>query len=738
MTTTINLNSAAGAGRYPLGITVYYRQNWADDWTVAAGIGVDRVIWAAAPRISTAQLYWRYGFGKLAGAATFQQLTRKDWSRFYIKIGIRSPSLLEAGNYVTTNWYGIVDLTRDIIEGPDLPYPQAGQQALIAYGLEAELYRCVIRDIQFVQKGTGTVLRYMAGLECNADGKANRTPSKTADGYYVFAEDLSTAQFWSTRDIVEYVIGDHGLHDSSTPDGGERQDGVSIPMTIDAGALANLPNWDAPEVTLHGKSPGQVLNQVIARQRLLGWYAAVDELTTPDTLKIVPFTFTGTPITITAGKTIAANSNTKHVEVYGSSESDVAVQWDSSGQFDQVIVEGCKRRSVFTIGQPAGWGYTLQAGWTTALETLYEQAGSTDPAYPTDIDDRRRRNALVRGSDKLATVFSRFEIPDTWNFTCGDGGGVNWYPVFLPDVVYGQADEFDLATIMYRPHLDLLPTLPLLADVDYSGGITGGTWLGKGDRHEEMAPIVLIETPEQAGKFVVIETAGIRSDLPRTHEDGNDRWSASVRVNSSKKRDPAIYVNVSGQAQHVIAGADFSPLAEDKACGAYDWRTMVATVAVEEDRRCYGAYPEAGDLPSREILRVLRIQADDSDSKEFRQDFMPEGTVLGINQAGELVKSPQPQWINDARTKLYELAKFAFQWYGIERCSLELSTKKVNGHLSIGDLIVSLSRSATADIDIGTCITQIMLDNPLSSAAAPPVARMTIITAYAELDPLKV
>jgi hypothetical protein len=160
-----------------------------------------------------------------------------------------------------------------------------------------------------------------------------------------------------------------------------------------------------------------------------------------------------------------------------------------------------------------------------------------------------------------------------------------------------------------------------------------------------------------AGKYVSIEAAGTRSDLPRTDEDGNERWSASVRVNT-RVREPALY-RVSGQAQHVIAGADFTGRTWCRWWG----RTMVCTVAVEEERRCYGAYPDADDLPVLDVVRVMRIQAGD----DYRQDFMPEGTVLGVDAAGALVKSPQPQWINDARTKLYELAKFAYQWYGTER-----------------------------------------------------------------------
>lgn len=737
MTTTINLNTATGAAEYPLTTTVYVRENWADTWSMvdSGGVAVDRIIWAAAPRISTAQLYWRFGIGRLAGSSTFQQLSRKEWQRFYVKIAVRTPSLLIAGNHDTVYWYGVVDLTRDIIEGRDLAVP-SGRQAMIAYGLEGELYRYPIRDCQFKQSVSGTVLRLSGALTCNVDDKRNRTTAKTASGYYVFDENPSTSLFWSTRDIVQYVIGDHGLHDSSTPGASQRQDGVSIPTGIDAAALAMLPNWDAPEVPLHGKSPGQVLNQVIARQRLLGWYATVDETTTPETLKIVPFTFTGTPITINTGKTIAANLATKHIQAWDSSESDVSVQFDASGLFDQVIVEGAKRRSAFTVGQPEGWGYTLEAGWTGALETEYGAAGSGEPDYPAaaEIDERRRRNAMVRGSDRLATVYSRYQLPAVWAGTAGDGGGVNWYTVFPADVAYDGADDFVAAADIYRPSIGFLPTIPMLADVDYSSGSTGGTWLGTGDRHEEMAPIVLIETPETAGKYVSIEAAGTRSDLPRTDADGNDRWSASIRVNT-RVREPALYVNVSGQAQHVIAGADFTGQAEDKPVGGWDWRTMLCTVAVEEERRCYGAYPDAEDLPGvLDVVRVMRIQAGD----DYRQDFMPEGTVLGVDPAGALVKSPQPQWINDARTKLYELAKFAYQWYGVERRVLEMSTKKINGHIAVGDLVVSVSRTDTVDIDVGTCITQITIDNPLSMASAPPVATMTIVTAYAELDPLKV
>jgi len=733
MTITIDLGTTTAAADYPIVETrVYAKQRWIHEWFEQEGVYVDRIVWAAAPRIGMAQLYCRYGVGMLPGEHLFKQLGRLSVARYFCRIDVTMVSLLVAGTTKTMRWYGIIDLTNDIVEGDGISNLQSGRQALIAYGLEGELYRYPIRDCQYKQSSTGLVLRSVGALECNANDRQNRTPSITAAGYHVFSEDLDTAQYWSTRDIVRYVVGDHSPKNSLTPEDSQRLGSYSIPTEIDLDGILNLPSWDAPRLPLHGMSPGQVLNVLMARQRLLGWRTEVID---DDTLRIIPFTFAGTEISLTPPNKIPKNPNTFHIAVHRAADADVSVRFDQTGTFDQVIVEGAQRRSAFTVSNESGWGYTLEAGWTAALETEYEAAASGSPSYPasSEVDERRRMNAVVRGSDRLATVFSRFQLPAIWAFTAGDGGGVNFYPVFPRDVRYNEADDYESVTEVYRPEMAILPTIPLLSDVDYSSGTTGGNWLGTGDRHEELPPIVLIEMPERPGKYAPIETAGMRADLPRTDIDTNHRWSASVRVNT-RVRELAFYVNVGGQPQHVIGGLDFSPLAEDRDLGKFDWRAIVATVAIEEPRRCYGAWPDVTELPVLDIVRVLRIQAGD----DYRQDFMPEGTVLGIDTSGALVKNPQAQWINDARVQLQELARIAFEWYGVERRILELSTKRVNGHLSVGDLIVSVSRTAGQDIEVGTCITQISIDSPLSNSAAPRGATMRWTTAYAELDPLQI
>jgi hypothetical protein len=227
----------------------------------------------------------------------------------------------------------------------------------------------------------------------------------------------------------------------------------------------------------------------------------------------------------------------------------------------------------------------------------------------------------------------------------------------------------------------------------------------------------------------------MQADIPTTDTDANQRWSASVRVNT-RNREPAFYVRVGGQPQHVIASADFAPLAEDRELGSFEWQDIVATMSVEEDRHAIGVWPDAQDLASDiDGVRVLRIQA----GRAYRLDYMPDGTVLGVNPVtGALIKSPSPQWVNDDRDALTNLARVAYQWYGRERRIFQLQTLKIFNELSIGDLIVSVSRTDTDDQDIGTVVTQIALELPRSSYAHAAPASMSIFTAYADLDPLRI
>lgn len=721
--TTIDLGSPVGAQPYPLTINVYMKQFWTADWTLIDGVAVDRIIWSMSPRIGIAQLYWRYGIGKLPDQLAMAQISRKDLTRWWVKLEVVSTSLTIAGTVTTREWYGVVDLTRDRVDG-DISVA-SGRQAFVAYSLEQLLFTYPIRYSVFGDDAETSI--HHIGLAFNDKSKGNRSSGDSPLGYPIFSESAD-GEKWTSQDIVRYVIGAYPISRSGNVEPEQRFASHTLSVDIDPNGLQYLPSWDAPELKLHGRSPGQVLNAIMARHRLLGWRIVV---TANNTLRVTPYSFATEDIVLANDNRIKANPSLYHIDAYDAADTLVSVRLDSTGKYDQVIAEGAQRRSCFSISDADG---TLVPGWTSNDEANYGLAASTDAGYPaaTEVDERRRLNHESRTTGELREVYSRFQLPLLWDYEAGDGEGGSKHPAFIQSPSHGFPDDFSAAQDPYRPSIGFEPTLPLLSGVDYSVDTYPPVgYTGKG---EELPPIVVIELPEDPGHYAPIQHAGSVADLPNTDPTSNRRWSASVRLNV-RQREQAFYVRVTGQPQHVIAANDFVPLAEDRELGDFAWQTMIATVSIREDRRVTGAWPDAAAISGKEALRILRISAGDT----FRLDHLLAGTVVGVDrESGGLVKSTQARMLNDDRAALVNIAQVAYQWYSVERKVLELQTTKIHGELDIGDIVLSISRTASANIDVGTVVTQIAIENPLSASEAPPGATMSLMTAFAELDPLRV
>lgn len=735
MATNVDLSTQAGAQEYPVQVRVWTKANWLDEWAEDTGLQVNSVTWEVAPRIGTAQLYFRYGIGKLYDSQVFETLARKEIDRHFVKIQLLTDHPTVAGATLAKYWYGIVEITRDVIEGSaDVP---RGRQTILAYGLEHLLYQNPVRSSVYYKDSVTRLGDSLAGLTFNENGVANMIDDE--GGANRFTADLSADEtdYWSTKDIVRYLCEFHSIPDPTVHIGEQIATHSTIKIALQLDRSDVLPTWDRPVLESHGRTLGQLFNALMPRHRLLGWYTEISDVD-PTTLRIVPYTFAGYDLTIVPGQTIPANPNEKTITVHESAQTQLHVEWDRSGQYDQVIVEGAKRRSVFTMTAHVGTG-TLEKGWTDELEVEYEKAASEAAGYPasSEVDERRRRNADSRGRDRLRSVFSRFKLPDDWDFMAGYG--MLQVPVFPVDVPYGDEDNFNSGVYVYRPHLSLLPTLPLIAGKEYfhfeTEPDTEPEDLGLGNLGEELPPFAIIQVPQDDSKWAYLHKVGMTADTPNTIPEANRRWSARIRVNS-RIREPAFHVDVTGQPQHVIASQDFDGLAEDRDLGDLDWRNMLATVAVEEDRRVYGAYPHIEQVESIDHVRVLRIDAGD----QFRLDFMPYRTCLGISARGTPIFTTGPQWLNDDRAALYRVAKLAYEWYGTERRALRMVTKKITNGIDIGDLITSVSTGpeTSHELPINTVVTQVAIEFPMTDQARPAVAQMSFSTAFAQLDPLRV
>jgi hypothetical protein len=722
---------------------VYWKQFWADAWVESPYLEVDEINWQVAPSLPTASLTWHYGrIARPGFFGTFEKVTRlTDRQRWYLKI--EADLEYVDNSWITKTWYGVLDIVEDQIGGtivvPDglggqILIPR-GEQLLSAYGLEWLLRNHFVSTAVWTPDGaqTKTAAR---GLTFNHQGLPNRHVQKV-QGDWHFASTRSDARYWTTSQIVEYLLKWQTPHPDNSP--------IAKPkFVLELDDLRNLPDWDQPQLESDGLSTYDLLCQLIPRQRLLGWYLEV-ETADPDNpfpadIFLRTFTYTSEQITVTdaagsSSSSIPANEHQLHLIFDTDPTAKLALRDDSVDSVDQVVFRGARRRSVCTIAYSDG----LDKGWSEDLETEYEEGASTAPDYPdaAEVKDRQERNQETRSSDHLHAVFRRYVLTEDWT---GMAGGQPVFPQHDPLSVDPTADIVTNGpALVYPLELTLSPTLPLLRGVDYTGDKIAERTVSETTAQADRAQVPTLVAWKIPGsdpvRYVNVEELGHNAALEKATDQEQHTWSGHVRVVDGA---PAIEIQVQGAAQHVLASTDFDPLDEDEVEGpqpAHDWRNMLVTICVLDDRHCQGVFPAAPE-PARngDALRVLVLEAGDA----YRQDYVTVDTVVSIEPTtGELQRSTGGYVRNDTLL-LTSAAKVTYQWYRQARRVLSAATLCAVD-LDLGAMIVQINDPAdpTNVLEVNTPITSMRLLVPRGSSDAPPSPpRMVYTTAAGELDPL--
>lgn len=733
MATTLNFDEGQLLEYTVFAHRVYLRERWSDDWAEEPHLYPVDVLWNAAPEIPTATLVIRYGRGLLQGEEAFAIKERLAKRRWYVKIEIEGQFITGGPAADPLLWYGTLECDADhrggVRDEPPADDPEAepepyesGSLELVAHGLELLLARTTITESVYYDSANDEEIRTHRGLTFNTDGLPNRI-SAPRGGRYIFNDDVVTSLFWNTRGAVEYLLTECTIR--------THNDALSLNFLVDFDYLAQLPNWDAIQVDTHGKTLFDLLNELIPRQRLLGWTLRVDE--EANTILLRPFTFTGEDIEAAAGEKLLANRRLTTLIVERSPGVAVVLKTSAVEQFDQVIAQGRRRRICFSVCDDND---TLVKGWTPADETGYEAGASGAGDYPAaaEISERRRRDADVRGSALYEEVFSRFKLPAPWDFQVGD------------PVAGGAADTLiipDEDPLPYTLETYILPTLPLLTNRDYSGSkIEDGavTKTGAGEPPHEMLPQAFFQLPHDTDRYV----RGERIAIEAASETARRDFTVVVRV---PEKSRAVNCIVSGGPQHLIATLDFDGLAHDWEEGAeswFNWQKMILTLAIEDDRHAEGRYPSDDLLsllttgPAADGVRRKVIDAGPS----YKLDWIVKGTVIGTDpdtQEPQQVEVDEGDgvYVHDDRIALEAIAKVAHAWYGVPRRALTFVAHRISAALAIGDLITSIGSEDFSQA-INSVVTQMHVTIPrVEGGAAPGPARIEYTTAYAELDPLQ-
>ena len=688
-------------------VLMHYKVAWADDWIPLQNARVDGAAWACAPSFSQAQFSVRHGYGIQPEGSSAQNYPFIDYSRRWIRIEMPDLSHPTDAGWI---WIGVADIMGKSIEDSitinESSY-DIGESEYVCYGIERlfESHRVSSSLWYDTSEHTSDV-----GLTFNKGGKPNRSATqRSANNHYYFASENEDTEYWSTRDIVEYMI----RSGKGTPV--DQASNNDLGFFVSNTSLDMLPNWDAPELETHLVTAHQIISALVNRRRLYTWWLKVHESPSSATVEFMVATFTNLQLDIGNGNNIPANTETIDITL-NDDPTTVFKQVDRSNQVDQVVAYGARRRHVCTTTFGVSSGDEWKRGWTSAEVTAYKDAGTADAGYPTDIDDRQRWVRDARNREEHNHVFSRFVLRDTLS-----------YPPSDPD---SYTTFFDNVTVE--------PTLPLLANVDYSGNaINSGNFVFRGNGPwPEREIMVYIKKPGTSpAEYVKLEDVGSHQDIEHTDVDMNRNWSARVRV---PKHGKSIIIRVSGGPQHVIGGDDFTPLAtiDEDVYGDWDWEEIKATVSFLDERYAEGRYPSDASVPSTDSKRVMRIPA----GAQYKQIYVVTNTVVDLDDDGTEVLATNDGFIQDDRQKLQSLARMAFQWYGQQRQVVRIqgAYNTPCHQLEIGQYLTSVTRQGGAAELVGSIITQLSVRMFHSVSDEPrkelPPAQFTLQTSFGELD----
>ena len=728
---------------------VYLRADWsAGSWEKVPWLFCDTATWSLAPAIGTAELSWRYGRGMRQGEqqpAAIARLAGKR--RLFVKIVIECHAVDldvvlpgQSDGSDDLRWYGTIELDGRTREGllrmADGTFFDCGLQPLAAVGLEHALYRQTVRRAKWMDtdEKERVAERTITFNRPGPDGVAagNRSQLRGLSSY-LFSSDVTVpggatlSEFWNTRNIVEYLV----RHE--IPLGAGQKDQLKVRFTPQE--LDRLPDWDRPVIDPHRQSTGELLNLLMPRSRMLSWRLRVDEDDTEEppreTIFLEPLSLLGEQVNTDLGHFVASDRRQQlqtKVEAQASPDVAYALKESDLQTIDQARVRGARRTSMLTLSEADG---SIDRGWNTTLEALYETAYSGNGGYAAlDLAQKQAANADVRGADKLSPVFRRFAIPALWDQKVQDGLGAG--PIFAAfpadDTVSNSAGR-----LVCHSELELCPTLSVKDGFDYTmiaqlsenfSRLPKPTRVSEGP-HDRLAALVLFQDPVETTKYVHVEKVGLGAAANLSDVRLNRKWSGQVEI---PHQDRGLLLHIQGEPQHAIAFTDFEGVAVDEDVGEWDWRKALFTVCLFDDRHAEGVWPPEDQVEANVVALRRDLVVDAGDA--YRQDYLVPGTVTGLNvTTRELIRCAGGGWINDDRGVLTARARQIFEYFSSPRRSLTLQTPLVNSALELGDYIVAFGRQAAA-VEVGSVVSQITVAIP--DGGGLPTIRYE--TAFAELD----
>jgi hypothetical protein len=724
-------------------VTVYTRPRWSAAWYLQSRMHCNRVRFGCSPEGSSAEFVVDLGAERTIDTPSIlHHMERLEVLNYYVRVEILHSKFIvddpvelatylaeHPGATVTTDgfhtyvqdaaefWYGIIvddggprDGARYYAAAPEggvTPVAVrvlSGTQLLQAVGLEY-IFDHVYIDKAYFEAPSAVVGSATLGQPItfnepdNFADKGNRAAALSADNVYLFTEDLADAEYWSTKEIVKYLI---EMFQPVDWDAVEH-----LPLSLTVNALATLPTWDRPIVRCEGRTLRDVLNQLCDRRRQLLWSITVDEDVGEGenaAIKIDVANFVPETITLPSGETQEANANLRQIDFDEALDVSATLTESVRHKCEQVVVRGDKKRSCFSLAYDDG---TLVSDWKAADETAYEDG----PAELVGTTAEQTRQIIeYRRADRFRQVYSYFKVPDDWDYEVGNAEG-SAASVGADELRINPDLQEDIEWI-YRPKLrfsrKLFRELSTTAATDSA--------------QDAPVPFGVIVVEDGSFRFIdkLAETDGM---IDRGAGKGRC-WSASLRMRDDC---PGVIVKVSGAQQLAIAESEFGGAAGTKELPRLlDWKDMIVTVAAELHANVEVKYPETADLAGTEVDAIKRVYVDVGDAG--RLDYVVPSTVTDLDD-GQLVRDADGGYVRDDREWMEDLARYVYGWYGITRQAFQFSMKQILGLLKVGELITKIG-SDDLEETVNSVVVGVTYDFNQQTT--------TVDTAFSNLDPTSI
>lgn len=612
--------------------------------------------------ISRATLEYEYGeistdggdFALVSPLGTPSSLAPNILQNF-VRVGV-----LDSGTGQLIYWVGVMVAVqdRDFVQPAaghsgdltiphDAPHPR-GTQIIECSGPEYVLNRKQVLSSQVATTGiVNRAIPFNIVQGRLSTGSAEQFGNKDNSANAFAKDPNSNAEVWKAGDIAKYLL-DNGFFPAVLQSGGP-----ALTWTM---ANETVLNTFTPAIDVHGQTLYQVLGQLANPRR---WtHYRIDYI--PDVSDAVFGTFhivfnssTSQNISLPSTATIVGNSNTTTLQTSGTIDGRISLLGDVQQRFARVLVSGARKGIICTVDVN---GDFLGEGWTSQELAKYN-AGAQPVAtsWPADMDKQQELNRNYR-INQYGKVFTRFVCPTDADFS-----------------------TLSISTPQYVPGLRWQRHMPLKVGWDYSVN----------------PPVARDDAPDKP-EFRTLESLyeyetdlhAYGDSLPAVLEDELTATATSV---VTRPLDDTFGVSIRPRKQpHWQANGDLTAIQDrdTEVQPRFDYKNDIKiTGYFQTDDYALGQWP-SGALANDADTIVIRLGDIAFD------DTLLQGTIVDL-QAGTAKTAPATIKVRDDTPLLNDIARLAWQWYGIMRYAYTLSYAQVLHDVLPGQVAVNIDGAST-------------------------------------------